>query len=75
MMGSDGGMFFGGMFMWLFWLLIIAAIFVVIKAMLGSGSSAGTSKESPMDILQKRYARGEISEEQFIEQRKVIENK
>ena len=67
----DGHGFFGGGFMWLFWILIIAAIFLVLKSLSGSGTSSPS--ESPMDILRKRYAAGEISREDFESRRKDLE--
>ena len=37
MMGSDGGMLFGSVFMWLFWLIVIALLVFAIKAIMGGG--------------------------------------
>ena len=31
-------------------------------------------EESPLEILKRRYARGEIDEEEFIQRRKGLEN-
>ncbi|MDH5778936.1 MAG: SHOCT domain-containing protein [Gammaproteobacteria bacterium] len=74
MMGSDGNMFFGGGFMWIIWVLIIVALVIVLKTTMGNGSSGSTSKgDSPLEILQKRYARGEIDEEEFKRKRKQLE--
>ncbi len=68
------GHFFGGGFMWIFWLLIIAGIFFLFQNM-AKGSSGGSSdKETPMEILKKRYARGEIDEEEFERRRKELES-
>ncbi|MDX1603738.1 MAG: SHOCT domain-containing protein [Salinimicrobium sediminis] len=33
-----------------------------------------TRREEPLDILRKRFARGEISKEQFEEQKKLLES-
>ncbi|CAM3865903.1 SHOCT domain-containing protein [Alkalicoccus chagannorensis] len=70
-------MFFGGgWLMNLFWLLvaalIIAGIVLLIKAIASAGDQ-GTSappeqeypKEESRKILEERYARGEINEEEF----------
>ena len=59
MMGDSFGMGFGGGFMWLFWILLIAVIVWAVKAVVGSGSSPTNKGKSALDILQERYARGE----------------
>lgn len=69
--GHDGFGFAGG-FMWIFWILIIVAIVVMLKGTFASGSNAASS-ESPMEILRKRYANGEISDEEFEHRRKELE--
>jgi putative membrane protein len=72
MFGDHVGFGFGGVFMWIFWVFIIVAIFVLVKSFSGGGSSASSS-ETPLEILRKRYARGEISEEEFEQHRKTLE--
>ena len=64
-MGNENGMFIGGGFMWLIWILIIVVVFVAVKAMIGTGASSSGQQDSPLEILQKRFARGEIDEEEF----------
>jgi len=74
MMNSDGH-FFGGGLMWIFWILIIAGIFFIFQnVMKGNSNNASSDKESPLDILKKRYARGEIDEEEFERRRKELES-
>ncbi len=72
MFGDHTGFGFGGGFMWIFWIIIIVAIIALVKGFSGGGSSASSS-ESPLEILRKRYARGEISEEEFEHYRKTLE--
>ena len=61
--------------MWLFWILIIAGIFFLFQAMAkGSTDSSLPDKESPLEILKKRYARGEIEEEEYERRRKELES-
>ena len=75
MMGNGGGMFFGGGFIWLFWLIVIVVLVVVFKAVIGSDAQANDPKQdSPLEILQKRYARGEIDEDEFNKRRKELED-
>ena len=54
---------FGGVFMILFWVgLIVLIVWGVIKLSKGSETS---SKKEPLDIAKERYAKGEISKEEF----------
>lgn len=78
MMGNwDGwsgswGMGFGWIFMLVFWALIILGIVALAKWLFstGSGRSAGTR---PLDVLKERYARGELTREQYEQMRRDIE--
>lgn len=69
MMGYYG---WGGIFMGcLFLILIGVAIYLLVKAV--SGGGAKPSSETPLDILEKRYARGEITREEFTKMKKDLE--
>lgn len=64
-MGYGPGM---ALFMFFFWFLVILGIIMLIRALLGSGpkrEGRESPGESAEEILNKRYARGEISEEEF----------
>jgi len=58
------GMGFGGGFMWIFWILIIFAIVMLFKTG-DSGRSSDEREDTALEILEKRYARGEIDEDEF----------
>ena len=59
---------FGGIFMILFWVILIVIIaYLVIKAL-----SDTDGQETAEEILKKRYARGEISKEEFARMKKDL---
>ena len=66
---------FGGIFMVLFWVVVIAGIIYSIRY-LATGKSATFGREGsdPLEILKKRYANGEIDTEEYEERKKVLEN-
>jgi putative membrane protein len=70
MIGCGG---FGGIMMGIVWIGAIIVIVLLIRRLLAS-SRMGDSKreESALDILKKRYARGEINKEEFEEKRKDL---
>ena len=74
MMDGSGSMFFGGGFMWIFWVLVLVAIVVVAKATMPSNARRnGTHEDSALSILDKRYARGEIGREEYREKKRELE--
>jgi len=70
--GHDGGVFFGGEFMWLFWLLIIIVLVIAIKFFADNTTSKKAINESAMYILKQRYARGEIEDDEFARRKKEL---
>ncbi len=69
-------MFWGGMwFNWLFWIIIIALIAWLVLSKVNRSqkiSGSGSSKESPLDILKNKYAKGEINKEEYNEKKKNL---
>lgn len=75
--GGWGGMLFGGVGMVLFWVLMIVLVVWLVRALTGADSrgsdasgamqsGAGNSdRPSALEILQARYARGEINREEY----------
>ncbi len=65
----------GGMFMWLFWIFIVGVIaYFVFDRRKHNQNVKDSSVESPIEILKKRYARGEITKEEFDRLKKELEN-
>lgn len=55
----------------IFWILILIGLVLLIKY-LWESSGAKREQESALEILKKRYARGEISKEEFEEKKKDL---
>jgi putative membrane protein len=71
-----GGWWIMPVIMIVFWGLIIWGIVaLVISAGRRNVKQDNINKESPMDILSVRYARGEITKEEFEERKRVINSK
>lgn len=77
---------FGGFFMILFWAFIIIVFFRFLRG--GNGYGGGccshdhsghaddeNKKSEAINILEQRYAKGEITKEQFEDMKKTINNK
>jgi putative membrane protein len=65
---------FGMIFMTLIWILVIVALIYIIQAIMNKGGSTKTSKEmeTAEEILKKRFAKGEMSIEEFEEAMAVL---
>jgi len=59
-LGGIFAMFFG----LVFWIVIIGAAYLIIRNISQKGGNL-LSPETPLDILKKRYARGEITKDEF----------
>jgi putative membrane protein len=64
--GWHDSMMFGGGFMWLFWVLLIAGVAWLVAALVASrGRARGSTGTSATDIVKERYARGEIDRTEY----------
>ncbi len=66
---------FGMGFGWIFSLILIAfGIWAIVQAVQKRDESPLGKVESPMDILKKRYARGEISKDEYERMKNDLQN-
>lgn len=68
--GAGYGMYFG----MVFWILILVGIVALVVWVFqkSGGTQPATANETALDILNKRYARGEIDKEEYEEKKSVI---
>jgi putative membrane protein len=68
------GMGMGFVFMLLFWGFIILGIAALIRWLMAQSSpSRGARDKTPLEILQQRYARGEIGQEEYEQKKHDLE--
>ncbi|MES0329585.1 MAG: SHOCT domain-containing protein [Dehalococcoidales bacterium] len=73
--GMHWGFSFGGVFMILFWATIIGVSVWAIKRLTERGNTHAnttTIATKPMDIAKERYAKGEITKEEFEQLKKDL---
>lgn len=70
-----GGWPMGGVFMMvLFWgAIIVGGIFLLRRLMHGGRCCSGASADAALETLRMRYAKGEISKEEFEQMKKDLE--
>jgi putative membrane protein len=71
-MGMYEGYNYGGMHLiwWFLWMILLVWIFATPYHIPGQRSK----KDTPLDILKKRFASGQINEEEYQEKKKFIES-
>ncbi|EKD58301.1 MAG: hypothetical protein ACD_56C00151G0001 [uncultured bacterium] len=71
------GFGFGGIFMILFWGLVIWAIVSLVQGNLGRGCHTGNchkkNRGGALETLRQRYAKGEISKQEFEQMKKDLQ--
>ena len=55
---------------WLVWIILLLGIFATPYDVSGQRKK----KDSPLDILHKRFASGQITTEEYQEKKKILEN-
>ncbi len=72
MMGGFGWMWLMPIFFILFWGLVIWGIVALVRGLSGSRGSDSSKADSAPEILKRRYARGDISKEEYEEKKKDL---
>jgi len=72
--GHMMGYGYGGGFMWLIVLVLVGVVIYFMLQVSKSKSSGDSIIETPLDILKKRYAKGEIDKEEFDRKKKDLES-
>lgn len=64
---------YGGVFMWILFLIVVGvAMYFIIQSAKTKNILGGTT-DTPLDILKKRYAKGDITKEEFDRMKKELE--
>lgn len=68
----DGWMWGWHWIWWVFWIaLSVAAIYAIVR-FIGDRDRSPEEHETALDVLEKRYARGEISTEEYEERKQHL---
>jgi len=69
-----GHMMFGGLLMVIFWGSIIVLAVLAVRWFAGNNNQreAQLPRQTPLDILKERFARGEIDKKEYEERRKTL---
>lgn len=71
---GGGWMGFGWIFMLFFWALIILGVIALLRWLgMSCNGHRQAPRKTPLDILQERYARGEIEREEYEQKRRDLE--
>ncbi len=71
--GMGWWMLFGGMGMMVFWAIIIGLVVWGVTRVAGGRERRGEQRHSPIDIVERRLARGEISMDEFEDLKRALQ--
>lgn len=60
--------------MWIVWILVIIVLVWQFMKAGTFGNTRNTKPESPLEILKRKYANGEITAEEYEQKKKILEN-
>lgn len=72
--GGMGWGLMGGLWMLLFWIVVIGLVVWGVMRISGSGGPGGARRDDALDIARRRFANGEITKEQFDEIRRTLQS-
>ena len=76
--GMWGGGIFGPLMMIFYIVLLVGVIVIVVRwlsgSSLGGNLPASQARDEAVEILKKRFARGEIDKDEFDERRRTLES-
>ncbi len=72
MYGWNGGGW-GILWMVLSWVAVVAIVVLLVRAFAGGSSPSAPRSDDPRAILDERFARGEISEEEYRARKAVLD--
>ncbi len=70
--GWGGYMMFGPIVMILFFAAIVVVAVLIVRWMIGDRGSRRDDRSSALDILEERFARGEIDKAEFEDRRRTL---
>jgi putative membrane protein len=73
MWGEGWGWGFGMLSMVGLWILVIVGLVLVVKWVGSASDRSGPVRESALEVLKKRYAKGEIGREEFDQKKRDLE--
>ncbi len=70
-----GGMIFGPLMMIVFIALIVGVVVLVVRWLggAGAGPAQGSKPKAALEILEERFARGEIDKDEFDDRRRALQ--
>lgn len=60
------------LFMWLFWILLIGLVVWGLVRLFTTRGASTPSRETPLEMLQRRYAEGAVSAEEYEERKRTL---